>query len=121
MKREAGKLLHDILTACDHITQFTNNMDWQSWHGNIQVQAAVERKFEKIGEGLNRLRRQHPELASQVPEIGKMVDFRNFLIHEYHRVDPEIVWRIVKDNLPDLQITIQKLLTELDSPPDNTD
>lgn len=54
---------------------------------------------------MNRLRRQHPELASQVPEIGKMVDFRNFLIHEYHRVDPEIVWRIVKDNLPDLQIT----------------
>lgn len=50
-----------------------------------------------------------------------MVDFRNFLIHEYHRVDPEIVWRIVKDNLPDLQITIQKLLAELVSPPDNID
>lgn len=40
-----------------------------------------------------------------VPKIRaeeESYDFRNIPIHEYRQVDLEIVWPIVKDDLPDL-------------------
>jgi len=40
------------------------------------------------------------------------VDFRNILAHEYFGIDFEIVWDIIKNKLPELRKSIEKIITE---------
>jgi uncharacterized protein with HEPN domain len=77
------------------------------------VQAAVERKFEVIGEALNQLARLDAQLAERVPDLPQIVAFRNQLIHGYATVNPSTVWNIAQNALPYLVASVQSLLDEL--------
>ena len=61
---------------------------------------AVERQFEIIGEALNQLAKTAPTLAERIPDLRRMVDFRNVLAHAYAIVDDALVWQAVQHNLP---------------------
>lgn len=79
----------------------------------------MERQFEIIGEALNRLSKEAPNIANRVPDLKKIVGFRNLLIHGYAVIDDGRVWEIVTSMLPALRATVMALLTEL-TPPDET-
>ena len=64
------------------------------------LRSAVERQFEIIDEALNQPRRNDPAPAVRIPERGRIVGFRNLLIHGYDEIDSEDVWRIVEVDLP---------------------
>jgi uncharacterized protein with HEPN domain len=49
-------------------------------------------------------------LAAQVPDLGRIIAFRNILIHGYAVVDDEIVWRATHENLPALRTKLESLL-----------
>ncbi len=80
------------------------------------MQAAVERKFGVIGEALNRLRKDHPELAQGIPRLREIIDFRNVLVHGYGHVVPGLVWDYVETHLTQLRETVQALLAGLGVP-----
>jgi uncharacterized protein with HEPN domain len=44
-------------------------MSFGEYHGDKLVKAAVERKFEIIGEALNRVARMSPETAAKIREF----------------------------------------------------
>ncbi len=85
-------LLADVEQAGEAIERFTEGMDQAAYASDSRTQAAVERKFEIIGEALNILSPPNPELAKPVPRKRKVIDFRNLLIHGYSSVNPEPVW-----------------------------
>ena len=74
------------------------------------LRSAVERQFEIMGEALNQLSKTAPELAAQIPDLPRIVAFRNVLIHGYAVVDNAIVWRAVQEHLPDLLAVLDRLL-----------
>lgn len=117
MRRDARVILWDIQQATDAIRRFTAKMDATGYVRDEVVQAAVERKFEIIGEALNQLTKVAPDLAERIPERRAIIAFRNLLIHGYAVVDPARVWQITRDSLPDLQATVRRLLDEC-GPPD---
>lgn len=77
------------------------------------MQAAVERQFEIIGEAMNQLPRHAPKIAGRIPEAGRVIGFRNVLIHGYAEVDANLVWDVVEDSLPALMKTTKELISEL--------
>ena len=77
------------------------------------VQAAVERKFEVIGEALSQLAKLDTDLANRIPDLPQIVAFRNQLIHGYATVNPGTVWNIAQQALPVLVASVQQLLDEL--------
>ena len=77
------------------------------------AQAAVERKFEIIGEALNQLAKLDAALASRIPDLPQIVAFRNQLIHGYATVNVGTVWNIAQNALPTLIEAVQTLLDEL--------
>ena len=89
-------------------------MDSSEFAADARTQAVVERKFEIIGEAVNRLPKDRPELAMRTPEMRRIDDFRNFLAHGYDDVAPRLVWRYATNNLPQLRDVVQALLAELD-------
>ncbi len=78
------------------------------------TQAAIERKFEIIGEAINQLSKYKPELAKSISHASEIVGFRNVLIHGYATIDSKIVWHTIQTSLPDLKQAIARELASLD-------
>lgn len=112
MQLEKLKLLEDIRQADEAIIRYTQGKSKEDYLSDDQLQASVERKFEIIGEALNRLRQFDSEMVEEIEDCRKIIAFRNTLIHGYSSIDNEIVWDIVNTHLPRLRQTIQKLLSK---------
>ena len=67
----------------------------------------------KGGCNLNQLAKLDGALAQRIPDLAKIVAFRNQLIHGYATVSTGTVWNIAQDALPKLAATVQGLLDEL--------
>jgi len=87
MQRDPRAFLWDVQQAAGAITQFTAGLDAAGYRANPLIRSAVERQFEIIGEALNRLSKEAPDLADRVPNLRKIVGFRNVLIHGYAVID----------------------------------
>lgn len=116
MEADPRILLTHIEQAGADIESFVDGMDVAAYTVDARTQAAVERKFEIIGEAVNRLRKLHPDLAEKIPEVRKIVDFRNVLAHGYDHVVPDLVWDYVANHLPQLREIVRVLLVEVGSP-----
>ncbi len=110
MQLEKQKLLEDIRQAAEAVGRYTQGKSLEDYLADDQLQASVERKFEIIGEALNRLSHLDPDMVEGIEDYRKIIAFRNTLIHGYSAIDSGIVWDIVKTCLPKLQAAIQKLL-----------
>jgi len=79
MHRDPRAFLWDVQAAAQAIHAFTADLDSKAYLGNELVQAAVERKFEVIGEALNQLAKLAPATAGRIPDVPQIVAFRNQL------------------------------------------
>lgn len=113
MQRDARAFLWDVREAISAIQTFTAGMDAAAYCANEMAQAAVERKFEIIGEALNQLSKLDAALAARIPDLSKVVAFRNQLIHGYASVNVKTVWSVTQNALPPLVSVVQALLEEL--------
>ena len=113
MQRDPRAFLWDVRESALAIQSFTAGMDAASYATNPMAQAAVERKFEVIGEALNQLGKLDAALAARIPDLPQIVAFRNQLIHGYATVSVGTVWNIAQSALPVLLGSVQMLLDEL--------
>lgn len=112
MPREPHAYLWDVHGAAALIAEFVAGRDFGDYKTDHMLKSAVERQFEIIGEALNQLSRVDPELAARIPNLGRLVAFRNILIHGYAIVDDEIVWGAATSRLPALAAAVSELLDE---------
>ena len=112
MQRDPRAFLWDVREAALAIQTFTTGLDVTAYENNELVKAAVERKFEVIGEALNQLSKLDAAMAAQLPDLPQIVAFRNQLIHGYATVNPSTVWTIAQNSLPGLITAVQALLGE---------
>lgn len=72
---------------------------------------AVLRSLEVLGEAARQMprnfREKHPEISWR--EIGNL---RNVIAHEYFGLEPEIIWDIVKSQVPSLFEKIETMAAE---------
>lgn len=113
MQRDPRAYLWDVRESALAIQAFTAGMDVSGYATNAMAQAAVERKFEVIGEALNQLTKVDTALATRIPDLPQIVAFRNQLIHGYATVNVATVWNITQNALPTLLTAVQGLLDEL--------
>jgi len=74
-------------------------------------QRAFARSLSVIGEDVKKLSPEFREKYAKV-EWRSIAGMRDRLIHEYFGVDYEIVWDVVKNEVPEFKKQIEKLLKE---------
>ncbi len=112
MTRSARILLGDILEAAELLERYTASLSRQEFAGNIEKQDAVARRLEIIGESVKRLpkdlRDQHPDVPWR-----EIAGARDVLVHEYFRIDVDLAWEMVKQDVPELAARIRSILGAL--------
>lgn len=112
MQLEARKYLYDIQQAAGLLDEFVTGKTFADYQRDAMLRAAVERKFEIIGEAMTQLAKVDKSVATQITEYQRIISFRNILIHEYADVDDKLVWDVVETNLPTLVREVDALLED---------
>jgi len=109
MKRTCRDYVADILTCFQETQEFTEDLDFKTFAKDRKTVNAVIRSLEVMSEAAKRI---PPEVREKHPKIPwkRMAGMRNKLIHEYSGVDMEIVWSVVKTELPPLKPHLEQML-----------
>ncbi|MHB1700346.1 MAG: HepT-like ribonuclease domain-containing protein [Acidobacteriaceae bacterium] len=113
MRRDLSAYLWDVKRACDDIESFLAGRSFEDYQTDRMLQAAVERKFEIIGEALNQASRHFPNLPGKLQDIEQAIAFRNKLIHGYEHVSATVVWSAATSHLRILREQVASLLEYL--------
>lgn len=92
--------IEDIRINLGLVLEFTKGISFQSFIDDIQLQYAVIRCFEVIGEAARRVPEDFRVLHPQFPWKA-MAGMRDKLIHGYDMVDPSILWGTIQTDVPD--------------------
>lgn len=110
MHADSRKLLWDAREAAGRIARFTAGKHFTDYMADEYLRSAVERQFEIIGEALNRLSKVDAPVADQIPDLPRIIAFRNVLIHGYASVDNRLVWGVIESSLAPLSAALDRLL-----------
>ncbi len=94
------------------MARITTGRSFEDYLADEILRWAVERQFTIIGEALTGLRRIDPVLAGRIPDLRRIVAFRNVLIHGYAIVDDRLVWGVVERDLQLMRMVLESLLQD---------
>ncbi|MGD1938236.1 MAG: DUF86 domain-containing protein [Cyanophyceae cyanobacterium] len=106
--REDRERLQDMAEAIAQVERYAVRGKAE-FLDNELIQTWVLFHLQVIGEAARSLTEQTRSAYSEV-EWRDIIDFRNLLVHEYFRVDLELVWAIVAQELPILKDQVDRIL-----------
>jgi uncharacterized protein with HEPN domain len=94
--------LTDIIESIDRIRNVIAGTTLEAFENDWQKRWLVERRLEILSEASRHLpeatKARHPEIPwPKVAGIG------NVLRHDYQRIAPDVLWKLVRDDLPGLE------------------
>ena len=101
--------LWDMLDAARMVEQLTCDHDFTMYSKDRRTQLAVERSLEIIGEAAGRVSDLFRQTHLEIP-WRQIIGQRNVLIHEYGEIKQERIWKVVKDNIPQLIKQLEPLI-----------
>lgn len=102
--RDAGK----------EILEFTVGSSLASLASNRMLQLAIVKDLEIIGEAANNVSIECQNKYSDIPWRA-MVGMRNRLVHAYFGIDFNVIWETVRQDLPPLILSLERVLEELET------
>jgi len=100
-KRKDIDLIRDISESIERIISYTNNIEYKNFESDYKTQDAVIRNIEIMGEAVKLLSEKTKKDNTDIP-WRNIAGTRDKLIHDYFGVNIDIVWDIVKEDIPSL-------------------
>lgn len=101
-----------MLDEMAKIENSVKNLSTGDFKKDVDIQDAVIRRIEVIGEAAKNLsgefRREHKEVP-----WSKITGTRDKLIHHYFGVDLDLTWKIVKKEIPDLKKKLESIAANI--------
>ncbi|MEK6845146.1 MAG: DUF86 domain-containing protein [Nanoarchaeota archaeon] len=111
MNEKDEVFLRHILESIEKVESYTKNSSKEKFTQQIQLQDAVIRRLEIIGEAARNITSAFKNKHNSLP-WNEMIRTRDKVIHGYFGIDLDIVWDILKKDLPQLKESILKILHE---------
>ncbi len=107
------KYVLDIESVITEIEQVCDKYgdNFNKFNNDFLAKRAVERQLEIIGEAVNQITKIDP--GKKILGAKHIVALRNLIIHSYDAVNPEILWGIIRKDIPTLKKELEKLRSNM--------
>ena len=109
--RDYKLYLYDLKEAIDKVESFTEGLTSEEFAKDVKTIDAVTRNLQVIGEAAGHIPKRIKEEHRNIDWRG-MVGMRNILVHEYFGVRLEIIWKTIRERLPELREQVEEILKE---------
>ena len=104
-----GARLNHIFDAINEIESYTLDSSKEDFMKNSMMRFACIKQLEIIGEASNYISSEIKVQFSDI-EWKQIVGMRHIFVHEYFGIDTELLWEIIKNDLPDLKQSIKSII-----------
>lgn len=112
MSKLPEEYLHHILDETNYLIDSSKDVAEKRFSRDLTLQKAFVRSLEIIGEAIKNLPEDFTKSHSEV-DWKSIAGMRDRLIHHYFGVDYEIVWDVIKNEIPKLNEKIKEILSNL--------
>lgn len=105
--------LRDIVENIDAIADYVGDLDQEGLRNDRKTRDACERCLMRISEASVKLGKSAENLIPDYP-WSEVRGLGNHLRHAYDRIDPDVVWEIVNEDLPVLRAKCRAVISRLD-------
>jgi uncharacterized protein with HEPN domain len=109
--RKLWLLISDIQKAVKRLQKLIEGMALEKFLTDERTIEAVLYNFAIIGEAASKIPSAIRNKQATIP-WQQMIGMRNIVIHEYFRIDLEILWDTIQNRLPELLPSLQGMLVE---------
>lgn len=100
--------VNHILDSIDAIENFSNELSKEDLISNRLVRSAIVRELEIIGEAAKNLSNNFKKVNDKIP-WREIIGTRDKMIHHYFGVNIDMIWDIVKKDLPELEKELKRI------------
>lgn len=111
MKKDPTVFLKHVLECINLIEKYSKNLSKEDFKSNIELQDAIIRRLEIIGEATRNLPDEFKSNYSDI-QWKQIIAARNILAHFYFGIDLNTIWNIVKNDLPQLKKQVESMLED---------
>jgi uncharacterized protein with HEPN domain len=108
-RRDPEVALRQMLDHAREVVILSKGKSAQELVDDRVLGLAIVRLMEIVGEAANRVpneeRSKHPDIP-----WTQIISLRNRLIHGYDAIDYEIIWQILRYDLPKLVLSLERIL-----------
>jgi uncharacterized protein with HEPN domain len=110
MENKYYQSLQTIKNCLENIENFIGNpKTFEVYESNLQLQQAVERNLEIIGEATKRLLEIKPDIT--ISSTRAIINTRNKISHGYDEIENIQIWNIIINHLPILKLEVALLFS----------
>jgi len=112
--------LMDIAVECNYLLNRIEGLTLEEFMMNEDLKKAFVRSLEVIGEATKKI---PDDIKGNYPQIKwrSIAGMRDVLIHEYFGVDYPVVWKTVRDRIPELKMVIDEIIKYLKNTANNNE
>ena len=108
--RDNTERLRDMLEAIERLDKYTNQGKTVFEQKEL-IQTWVIYHLQIIGEAARTISQKFKAKHNEIP-WRDVSDLRNLIIHEYFRINLDIIWDIVQNDIPPLKSQIKAILQQ---------
>lgn len=82
--------------------------DYDSFSENDMLVEACVFNLGQLGEVANKIEEEYEEAHPEIP-WRQIYGLRNRIIHDYEGINLNLIWEIIKEDLPDLYVRLLRL------------
>jgi uncharacterized protein with HEPN domain len=112
-------LFEDIKEAIELISERAEGIDspadFLRDNNGLTKLDAISMRLQVIGESLKKVGKLNPHFLNKYPEIewGKIKGMRDFISHQYNKIDEVQIFTACKFDIPELEKTVNRIIEDL--------
>ena len=114
MRRPDDALFLDMLVHAQRVASKVSGVSRADFDANDDLQLALVYLIQVIGEAANRLTQEQRESHPDVP-WRDIIGMRHVVVHDYFRIDLDVVWDTANHGVPDLIAALERILPSKES------
>ena len=103
-----GLCFLDMAEALGNIEKYSS-LGKQKFYNDELIQVWVVHHLQILGEAACGVSEESQRSHPRIP-WGKIIGFRNILVHHYFAVNPDEIWAVVEVNIPPLKQELERIL-----------